>query len=150
VFSQLYVRQALAYLVDQAGMDKAIYRGYGYPTTGPAPTEPSNQWVPSAEDGQGPYPFSIAKATSLLTSHGWAKVNGVMTCTDPAKCGSVVWRNEARQQLSNLRVSDQPPPNYPRITSCYAVYFYHGKGRYVGADLGRGAGAAAPGGGTYW
>jgi peptide/nickel transport system substrate-binding protein len=88
VFSQLYVRQALAYLVDQAGMDKAIYRGYGYPTTGPAPTQPSNQWVPSVENGQGPYPFSIAKATSLLTSHGWTKVNGVMTCTDPAKCGS--------------------------------------------------------------
>jgi len=87
VFSQLYVRQALAYLVDQAGMDKAIYRGYGYPTTGPAPTEPANQWVPTVENGNGPYPFSIAKATSLLTSHGWTKVNGVMTCTDPAKCG---------------------------------------------------------------
>ncbi|MGA8456152.1 MAG: ABC transporter substrate-binding protein, partial [Streptosporangiaceae bacterium] len=88
VFNQLYVRQALEYLVDQAGIDKAIYRGYGYPTTGPAPTEPSNQWVPSVEDGQGPYPFSVAKATSLLTSHGWTKVSGVMTCNDPAKCGS--------------------------------------------------------------
>ncbi len=88
VFNQLYVRQALEYLVDQAGIDKAIYRGYGYPTTGPAPTEPANQWVPAVEDGDGPYPFSVAKATSLLTSHGWATVNGVMTCNDPAKCGS--------------------------------------------------------------
>ena len=87
VFSQLYVRQALEYLVDQAGIDKEIYRGYGYPTTGPAPTEPASQWVPPVEDGAGPYPFNPAKATSLLTSHGWAKVNGVMTCTDPSKCG---------------------------------------------------------------
>jgi peptide/nickel transport system substrate-binding protein len=88
VFDQLYVRQALAYLVDQAGIAKAVYRGYGYPTTGPAPTEPANQWDPAAEAGDGPYPFSIGKAESLLTSHGWTKVNGVATCTDPAKCGS--------------------------------------------------------------
>jgi peptide/nickel transport system substrate-binding protein len=88
VFSQLYVRQALEYLADQTGMAKAIYRGYGYPTTGPAPTQPMNQWVPTVQDGAGPYPFSIAKAQSLLTSHGWTKVNGVMTCTDPAKCGT--------------------------------------------------------------
>ena len=52
VFRQLYVRQALEYLADQAGMARAIYRGYGYPTTGPAPTEPSNQWVPPAERGR--------------------------------------------------------------------------------------------------
>jgi peptide/nickel transport system substrate-binding protein len=88
VFNQLYVRQALEYLVDQAGMDKAIYRGYGYPTTGPAPTQPANQWVPAVENGNGPYPFNVAKAASLLASHGWAKVNGVMTCNDPTKCGS--------------------------------------------------------------
>jgi peptide/nickel transport system substrate-binding protein len=87
VFKQLYVRQALEYLADQTGMSRTIYRGYGYPTTGPAPTEPANQWVPPVERGAGPYPFSITKAASLLTSHGWTKENGVMTCTDPAKCG---------------------------------------------------------------
>jgi peptide/nickel transport system substrate-binding protein len=92
VFRQLYVRQALEYLADQAGMARAIYRGYGYPTTGPAPTEPSNQWVPPAERGAGPYPFSIPKAVSLLTSHGWTKVGGVMTCTDPARCGPGIAR----------------------------------------------------------
>ena len=88
VFSQLYVRQALEYLADQTGMASAVYQGYGYPTTGPAPTEPANQWVPPVEHGAGPYPFSIPKAVSLLTSHGWSKINGVMTCTDPAKCGT--------------------------------------------------------------
>jgi peptide/nickel transport system substrate-binding protein len=30
----------------------------------------------------------IATATALLTSHGWSKVSGVMTCQSPAKCGS--------------------------------------------------------------
>ena len=88
VFRQLYVRQALEYLSDQTGMVKAAYQGYAYPTTGPAPTEPANQWIPPVEHGAGPYPFSIPKAVSLLTSHGWSKVNGVMTCTDPAKCGA--------------------------------------------------------------
>jgi len=87
VFRQLYVRQALEYLADQTGMAKTIYRGYGYPTTGPAPTEPVSQWVPPVQRGAGPYPFSIPQAVSLLTSHGWSKVGGVMTCTDPAKCG---------------------------------------------------------------
>jgi peptide/nickel transport system substrate-binding protein len=50
-------------------------------------TEPANQWVPPVEAGAGPYPFSIPAAVHLLTSHGWSKVGGVMTCTDPAKCG---------------------------------------------------------------
>ncbi len=87
LFRQLYVRQALEYLVDQAGMANTIYRGYGYPTTGPAPAQPPSQWVPPVQGGNGPYPFSVAKAASLLASHGWSKIGGVMTCIDPARCG---------------------------------------------------------------
>jgi peptide/nickel transport system substrate-binding protein len=87
VFKQLYFRQALEYLDDQDGMSKSIYRGYGYATTGAVPAKPANQWIPSAQAGQGPYPFSVSKATALLTSHGWVKQNGVMTCQDPSKCG---------------------------------------------------------------
>ena len=93
-FKQLYVRQALEYVDDQAGMAKTIDRGYGYATTGPVPTEPVSQWVPPVEKGAGPYPFSIAKAVSLLTAHGWAKVAGVMTCTDPAKCGAGITKGQ--------------------------------------------------------
>jgi peptide/nickel transport system substrate-binding protein len=38
--------------------------------------------------GNGPYPFSIAKAKALLSSNGWTVVpGGTTTCTDPAKCG---------------------------------------------------------------
>jgi peptide/nickel transport system substrate-binding protein len=40
------------------------------------------------DGGQGPYPFSTAKATSLLESHGWKMVNGVMVCQTPSKCGA--------------------------------------------------------------
>jgi peptide/nickel transport system substrate-binding protein len=91
MFRQLYFRQALAYAYDQQGISEAIYRGYAYPTTGPIPAEPANSFEPAIEqanNGAGPYPFNIAKAKSLLESHGWTMVNGVMTCETPAKCGS--------------------------------------------------------------
>jgi peptide/nickel transport system substrate-binding protein len=90
VFKQLYFRQALAYLDDQEGMSKAVYNGYAYPTTGPVPPKPANQFEPPVESsngGAGPYPFNTAKAKALLTSHGWQMVGGVMTCEVPAKCG---------------------------------------------------------------
>jgi peptide/nickel transport system substrate-binding protein len=91
VFDQLYARQALQEVLDQPGIDKAITRGYATPTSGPVPNIPANQWTPSIETAnseQGPYPFSIAAAKALLTSHGWSEVGGVMTCQTPAKCGA--------------------------------------------------------------
>jgi len=92
LFKQLYIRQALEYVNDQEGISKAVWRGYAYPNTGVAPAEPTtNPFLPSVQTengGQGPYPFSISKATSLLTSHGWKMVGGVMTCQTPAKCGA--------------------------------------------------------------
>ena len=92
-FKQLYVRQAIQELVDQEGMTKTVQRGYAYPTTGGVPTQPTNQWIPSVQNsngGQGPYPFSVATATTLLTSHGWKNVGGVMTCETASKCGAGV------------------------------------------------------------
>jgi peptide/nickel transport system substrate-binding protein len=93
MFGQLYFRQALMYVNDQDGIAKAIYRGYAYPTTGPVPAEPPNSFEPAVEKangGAGPYPFDIAKAKTLLESHGWKMADGVMTCEIPAKCGSGV------------------------------------------------------------
>lgn len=89
-FKQLYVRQALQELIDQDGMISSVDRGYGYPTSGPVPTQPSNPWTPAIQDangGQGPYPFSVAAATGLLAVHGWKEVGGVLTCETPALCG---------------------------------------------------------------
>jgi peptide/nickel transport system substrate-binding protein len=95
IFKQLYIRQALQESMDQEGMIKAIDNGYGYPTSGAVPQEPVSQWIPkiqSENGGQGPYAFSVANATALLTGHGWSKVGGVMTCEKPGtsstECGA--------------------------------------------------------------
>jgi peptide/nickel transport system substrate-binding protein len=89
-FKQLYVRQALQMLVDQQGMISSVARGYGYPTSGGVPDKPQSPWVPSVQNqngGDGPYPFSVNTAKTLLTGHGWSEVGGVMTCERPSKCG---------------------------------------------------------------
>lgn len=98
IFRQLYVRQALQEVMDQPGIIKAVYRGYGSPTSGAAPNEPAgNQWIPATqkENGnQGPYPFSVVRARALLTSHGWSEEGGVMTCQVPAKCGAHISKGQ--------------------------------------------------------
>ncbi len=101
VFRQLYVRQALQYLENQVGMDATVFHGYAVPGSGGVPNTPPNQWQPAnqlANGGQGPYPYSTAKAISLLTSHGWQEVGGVMTCrrpgTTPTDCGAGIARNQ--------------------------------------------------------
>jgi peptide/nickel transport system substrate-binding protein len=97
VFKQLYVRQALQELMDQVGMSSAIWRGYAYPTAGPVPMQPLSQWIPAIQkqnNGAGPYPFSIANAKALLTSHGWQEVGGVMTCQNPSLCGAGISKGQ--------------------------------------------------------
>jgi len=95
VFKQLYFRQALMELNNQAGMSKAVGRGYAYPTNSGVPPYPKSQWVSSdmtENGGQGPYPYDPAKAEALLAAHGWQKVGGVLTCesagTGAADCGA--------------------------------------------------------------
>ncbi len=83
VFSQLYFRQALAMLDDQAGMNKAVGRGYSVATDAGVPPEPVSQWISPVmkeNGGQGPYPYSPSKAEALLAAHGWKVVGGVLTC----------------------------------------------------------------------
>ncbi len=97
IVRQLYVRQAVQMVIDQQGISRAIWRGYATPTSGPAPTTLPNPYVPPIQrenGGVGPYPFNIAKAKSLLTSHGWSEVGGVMTCQDPAKCGTGIKKGQ--------------------------------------------------------
>jgi len=94
---QLYIRQAMQYAENQAGISKAIWRGYATPTSGPVPTAPANPFEPAIQKengGVGPYPYDPAKATALLTSHGWKEVGGVMTCQDAAKCGTGISTGE--------------------------------------------------------
>ena len=88
VFKQLYFREAMAYLMNQAAIIKGPLRGYGTVTVGPVAATPATSWL-SAQGRQGdPFPYNPGKAKSLLASNGWTVVpNGVTTCTDAASCG---------------------------------------------------------------
>jgi peptide/nickel transport system substrate-binding protein len=101
LFSQLYVRQAMQHLIDQAGYIQSFLEGYGNPTYGPVPLVPSSQFVSSAEK-QNPYPYDPATATALLRNHGWKIVShGADVCTrpgpGPSECGGGI---AAGQKLS--------------------------------------------------
>jgi peptide/nickel transport system substrate-binding protein len=88
IIRQLYFRQAMAYLMNQEAIIEGPLRGYGTTTVGPVGNVPVTQYLsPKARQGE-PYPFSIARAKALLSSHGWTVVpGGTTTCADPAKCG---------------------------------------------------------------
>jgi peptide/nickel transport system substrate-binding protein len=88
IFKQLYFRQALAYLMNQAAVISGPLRGYGTATVGPVPNTPTTSFLsPTGKQGSQ-FPYNPAKAKSLLTSHGWTVVpNGVTTCANPSLCG---------------------------------------------------------------
>ena len=70
IIAQLYVRQAIAHLEDEAGYIKAIFGDAAGPAYGPIPALPNSPYAP-ADAVTDPYPFSIPAAISLLKSHGW-------------------------------------------------------------------------------
>jgi peptide/nickel transport system substrate-binding protein len=88
IIKQLYFRQALAYLMNQAAVISGPLRGYGTPTVGPVANTPVTSFLSSTGKAGDPFPYNPGKAKSLLTSHGWKVVpNGVSTCVDPSRCG---------------------------------------------------------------
>ena len=69
---------------------------------------------------EGPYPFSIAKAKALLTSHGWTvAAGGTTTCTDPAKCGPGI--SQGKTLSSKVPVRYGPSAGSPRPMTDTAV-----------------------------
>ena len=93
VVHQLYFRQAFQSVIDQNTYVKVAMRGYGYPEYGPNP--PSQTQYVTKYQKSIPYPFDIAKAKTLLTSHGWTiPSSGPATCTRPGtgsnQCGEGV------------------------------------------------------------
>ncbi len=87
VIGQLYVRQALAHLVDDAGYVSGIFHGYAANADGPVPSVPQSPFTPS--NATHPvYPFSISAAKSVLAKHGWKIVGGVQTCESATLCGA--------------------------------------------------------------
>ena len=88
IIRQLYFRQAMAYLMDQEGVINGPMRGYGAATVGPVGSIPVSKFLSPQGRKGNPFPFSIAKAKALLSSHGWTVAPGGSTsCADPAKCG---------------------------------------------------------------
>jgi peptide/nickel transport system substrate-binding protein len=94
VFKQLYVRQALQTAVDQKTIVNGIWDGEATAGYGPVPQVPVSPYLSSTQE-KNPYPFNLANAKSLLTSHGWTvPSSGTATCTKPGtaagECGAGV------------------------------------------------------------
>jgi len=87
IIGQLYVRQALAHLVDEQGYVSGVFHGYAASADGPVPPVPPSPFTPSNAT-KPVYPFSIAAAKSLLASHGWKIVKGTQTCESPGTAAS--------------------------------------------------------------
>jgi peptide/nickel transport system substrate-binding protein len=92
IASQLYFRQAMQHLEDQAGQIKAYFNGDGKPAYGPIPAYPKSPFLPS-DAATNPYPFSTSDAISLLKANGWNVVPyGTDTCAKPGtgsgECGA--------------------------------------------------------------
>ena len=58
IFSQLYFRQAMQYLVDQNTFIKKAFFGNAYPTYGPVPVKPTSKFVDPFEKSN-PYPTPV-------------------------------------------------------------------------------------------
>ncbi|WP_176930226.1 peptide ABC transporter substrate-binding protein [Actinacidiphila guanduensis] len=97
---QLYVRQALEYLIDRPQLVSKVYNGYADPGNGPVPVKATGTWATPLEKSGGPYPYAPDKATSLLRAHGWKVVpSGKTTCrspgTGPTQCGAGIKAGQA-------------------------------------------------------
>ncbi len=113
VISQLYVRQAIAHLIDQPAIIKGVYQNAAVPAYGPTPSAPTSPYAPASAT-TAPYPYNPSAAVSLLKSHGWKVVpNGTTTCVKPGtaadECGAgipagtpitFVWANRPQAESS--------------------------------------------------
>lgn len=93
-FKQLYVRQALQRAVDQKTIVNGVWSGEATAGYGPVPQTPVSPYLSKTQEAN-PYPYNLAKAKALLTSHGWSVPSGgTATCTDPgtgaSQCGAGV------------------------------------------------------------
>jgi peptide/nickel transport system substrate-binding protein len=97
---QLYIRQAMEYLIDRNQIVAKVYNGYADPGNGPVPVKAADAWASPQERSGGPYPYDPAKATALLQAHGWKVApGGTTTCaspgTGPTQCGAGINAGQA-------------------------------------------------------
>ncbi|HUY96253.1 MAG TPA: ABC transporter substrate-binding protein [Verrucomicrobiae bacterium] len=98
IVKQLYFRQALQSVIDQPAYIKDIFHGHAAPTYGPVPIKPANSFA-SPQEQDNPYPFSLSRARSLLSAHGWRVTSsGISTCTRPGtgsgECGAGITQGQ--------------------------------------------------------
>jgi peptide/nickel transport system substrate-binding protein len=95
IIRQLYFRQVLENLMNQAAVVQGPLRGYGTETVGPVSDTPPTAFLsPKGKAGHA-FPYDPAKAKSVLTSHGWTVApNGVSTCANPSLCGPGVKKGQ--------------------------------------------------------
>ena len=99
LLQQLYVRQALEYLINRPQIVSKVFGGYADPGNGPVPLQATGPWASPLEKSGGPYPYDPAKATALLSAHGWKVVpNGETVCQSPGsgatECGAGITAGE--------------------------------------------------------
>ncbi|PSR21449.1 MAG: ABC transporter substrate-binding protein [Sulfobacillus acidophilus] len=75
--NQAYIREAMEMGIDQPGIIKTLFHGYGIPTDGPITAQPPTVYYDKAL-AKMVYPYDPAKGKKLLEAHGWHMKNGVM------------------------------------------------------------------------
>jgi peptide/nickel transport system substrate-binding protein len=93
IIRQLYFREALAYMMNQAAVISGPLRGYGTITPGPVGNTPVTPYLSAQLNTGDQFPYNPTKAKNLLASNGWKVVpNGVSTCvktgTAAGDCGA--------------------------------------------------------------
>ena len=96
---QLYIRQAMEYLINRQQIVTKVFAGYADPGNGPVPVLYGKQFDSPLEKAGGPYAYSPPKAIALLKAHGWKVVpGGTDTCIKPGtgadECGADITANE--------------------------------------------------------
>jgi peptide/nickel transport system substrate-binding protein len=96
---QLYIRQAMEYLINRPQITKKVYAGDADPGNGTVPLVAGGKYASPQEKADGPYPYSPAKAVALLKAHGWKVTpGGISTCqragSGSADCGAGITSGE--------------------------------------------------------
>jgi len=131
IIGQLYIRQALAHLQDEAAVIKGGFDNAATPAYGPINAMPYTPYVPSNATTD-PYPFSVSAASQLLSSHGWkVSPDGTTTCQSPgsgaSQCGAGIPKG---QNLNfSLIYANDPPVDGQEVSQLASA------GKQVGINI---------------
>jgi peptide/nickel transport system substrate-binding protein len=103
---QLYFRQAMQSLVNQPQYIKDFTGDTSTLNNGPVPIYPPNSDVSPFEAKGAVYPYSPAKAVSLLKAHGWNVLEGGESyCSHPGTAAGQCGAGVKKGQTANFKIS---------------------------------------------